>query len=112
MVFHDFTDKRGRWDTAYRCIYTKPIKDRDGQVILVEFDRPESLIYSNLGMDNMISKKLMEVRNISVIEPEAIIEVYHNQSKGLSWVDPVLPGFLGTEFLAPSRKFLKQTGGV
>ncbi len=32
-------------------------------------------------MDNMISKKLMEVRNISVIEPEAIIEAYHNRAR-------------------------------
>jgi hypothetical protein len=78
--FHDFTDKRRSWDNSYRCIYTKPINEEDGQIIL-EFDRPESLIYSNLGMDNKISKKLMESGNISNIEPEAIIEAYHNRAR-------------------------------
>ena len=102
---HDFTDQRRSWDNLYRCMYTKPINEEDGQIIL-EFDIPESLIHSNLGMDNKISKKLMESGNISNIEPEAIIEVYHNRARD-ELVNRSFKDF-GTERL-PFRRFVANS---
>ena len=78
--FLDFTDSRGSWDTTYRCIYTKSISDKSGQILL-EFDRPESILYTNLGMDNDVSRKLTEINNISSIEPEVIIATYHSRAR-------------------------------
>jgi len=99
--FHDFVDSRKSWISSYRCIYTKPISDECGQIIL-DFERPESLIYTNLNMDNEVSRKLMKVRNIKTIEPESIIEAYHNRARD-ELVNRAFKDF-GTEKL-PFKRF-------
>lgn len=99
--FLDFTDSRRSWDTIYRCIYTKPISDKAGQILL-EFDRPESILYTNLGMDNDVSLKLMETNNISRIEPEVIIASYHSRARD-ELVNRAFKDF-GTEQL-PFKRF-------
>ncbi|MBI9102519.1 MAG: IS1380 family transposase [Spirochaetales bacterium] len=76
--FLDFTDSRKTWNTNWRCIYTKPISDSCGQVLL-DFDRPESVIYTNLGMANEITSKILALKNWSVIEPEIMISTYHGR---------------------------------
>ena len=99
--FLDFTDSRGSWDTTYRCIYTKPISDKAGQIFL-EFDRPESILYTNLDMDNSVSRKLMEINNLSSIEPEVIIATYHSRARD-ELVNRAFKDF-GTEQL-PLKRF-------
>jgi hypothetical protein len=99
--FLDFTDSRGSWDTTYRCIYTKPISDKAGQILL-EFDRPESILYTNLGMENEVSRKLMEINDISSIEPEVIIATYHSRARD-ELVNRAFKDF-GTEQL-PLKRF-------
>ncbi len=99
--FHDFKDRRKSWATSYRCIYTKPINDECGQIIL-DFERPESLIYTNLTMDNKVSRDLMKVRNIETIEPESIIKAYHDRARD-ELVNRAFKDF-GTERL-PFKRF-------
>jgi len=99
--FPDFTDSRGSWDTTYRCIYTKPISDKSGQILL-EFDRPESILYTNLGMDNEVSRKLTEINDISSVEPEVIIAAYHSRARD-ELVNRAFKDF-GTEQL-PLKRF-------
>ena len=71
----EFKDKRKSWDTFWRLIYTKPIADDTGQIFL-EFERPETIIYTNLGMKNKITEKPLEVKKVSdseaTISPQAI----------------------------------------
>lgn len=76
----DFTDCRKSWDISWRCVYTKPISDACGQVLL-DFERPESVIYTNLGMDNAISRKIMALHSATSIDPEAILSAYHNRAR-------------------------------
>ena len=78
--FLDFSDNRKTWISSWRCLYTKPISDSCGQVLL-DFERPESVIYTNLGMSNEITHKILSSRNWSSIEPETIISTYHNRAR-------------------------------
>ena len=63
-------------------IYTKPISDDDGQILL-EFARPETIIYTNIGMDNFITKAILEVKETkeTTISPQAIITLYHQRGR-------------------------------
>ncbi len=99
--FLDFTDSRGSWNTIYRCIYTKPISDKAGQILL-EFDRPESILYTNLAMENEVSRKLIKINNISRREPEVIIATYHSRVRD-ELVNRAFKDF-GTEQL-PFKRF-------
>lgn len=76
--FLDFTDSRKSWETSWRCIYTKPISDSCGQVLL-DFERPESVLYTNLGIENELTSKLLALKNWPAIEPETIISAYHSR---------------------------------
>ena len=76
----DFMDSRGSWDSSYRCIYTKPISNKSGQILL-EFDRSESVLYTNIGMENEVSQRLMKIDGISCVESQTIIATYHNRAK-------------------------------
>ena len=78
----EFMDKRKSWDSSWRTIYTKPISDDEGQVLL-EFARPETIIYTNLGMDNTITKAIFKVKKEpeTQISPQAIITLYHHRGR-------------------------------
>ena len=81
-LYCEFMDKRKSWDTAWRTIYTKPISDEEGQILL-EFARPETIIYTNIGMDNSVTKSILEVKgtNDTKISPQAIITLYHQRGR-------------------------------
>ena len=97
----DFEDQRKSWNTAWRCIYSKPITDDCGQVLL-DFERPESLIYTNLGMDNTVTKSILSLYDASCIDPEAILTAYHNRARD-ELVNRAFKDF-GTERL-PFKRF-------
>jgi len=65
-----------------RVIYTKPIADDCGQVFL-ELARPETLIYTNLGLNNEITESILALKDSSAthISPQAIITVYHQRGR-------------------------------
>ena len=81
-LFCEFEDKRKSWDTAWRTIYTKPITDAVGQILL-EFARPETIIYTNIGMNNLITRAILEVKKTEekTINPQAIITLYHQRGR-------------------------------
>jgi len=80
--YTEFMDKRKSWDTEWRAIYSKPISDDNGQVLL-EFARPETIIYTNIGMNNEITKKILSIKNTTetIINPQAIISLYHERGR-------------------------------
>ena len=53
--FTEFGGRRKCWGKFYRVIYTKPIAD-DCKQVLFDFARPETIIYTNLGLDNEITR--------------------------------------------------------
>jgi len=76
--YTEFGDRRNSWDMFMRVIYTKPIADYAGQVLL-EFERPETLIYTNPGLNNGITKSILALKNEDKthISSQAIITAYH-----------------------------------
>jgi len=80
--FTEFGDRRNSWDRFLRVIYTKPIAEDSGQVLL-EFARPETLIYTNLGLNNEITESILGVKDLSAthISPQAIITAYHQRGR-------------------------------
>lgn len=80
--YTEFMDKRKSWDTEWRTIYSKPISDDNGQILL-EFARPETIIYTNIGMDNEITRKILSIKDTTetIINPQAIITLYHERGR-------------------------------
>jgi len=82
-VFTEFGGRRKCWDQFYRIIYTKPIAEDCGQ-ILFEFARPETIIYTNLGLDNEITNSILSVHEgeqPTHIGPQAIITTFHHRGR-------------------------------
>ena len=81
-IYCEFMDKRKSWDKSWRMIYTKPVSDDEGQILL-EFTRPETIIYTNIGMDNSITKAILDVKETKEtrISPQAIITLFHQRGR-------------------------------
>jgi len=73
----EFGDRRGIWKRFRRCIFCRPVYE-DRQMLL-KFARPDTMIYSNLGMGAMIDDQLRKVGMQKLFAPEAMIEVYHGR---------------------------------
>ncbi len=106
--YGEFGNRRKSWDSFYRVIYAKPIHDEWGQV-LFEYARPETVIYTNVGMDNEITKNILAVKESKVkkISAEAIITAYHERGKD-ELVNRALKDF-GTEQM-PFHRFASNAG--
>ena len=81
-VYTEFGGRRKCWDKFYRLIYTKPIADDCGQ-ILFDFARPETIIYTNLGLDNEITRSILALHEEKPthISAQAIITTYHQRGR-------------------------------
>ena len=81
-VFTEFGGRRKCWNKFYRVIYTKPVTEENGQ-ILFEFARPETVIYTNLGLDNEITRSILKGAGgqFTHISPQAIITAYHQRGR-------------------------------
>ena len=101
--YTEFGNRCKSWNRIYRAVYAKPISDEAGQILL-EFDRPETVMYTNLGMNNAVTKRILEVRGKETgnISAEAIISSYHERGRD-ELVNRGLKDF-GTEQL-PFLKF-------
>ena len=103
-IYCEFANIRKSWTRFWRTIYAKPITGDDGQFIL-EFERPETIIYTNLGMDNEITRVILELKkNIDAeISPQALINTYHLRARD-KLVNRAFKDF-GTEHL-PFKSFI------
>jgi hypothetical protein len=101
--YTDFGNKRKNWKRFWRAIYAKPLTEDDGQVLL-EYARPEVIIYTNIGMDNDITRSILDRHELlyTEISPEAIINAYHYRARD-ELVNRALKDF-GTEHL-PFKRF-------
>ena len=81
-VFTEFGGRRKCWDRFYRIIYSKPIAD-DCDQFLFDFERPETIIYTNLGLDNEITRSILAHydEQATHISPQAIITTYHQRGR-------------------------------
>lgn len=99
----EFADKRKTWKQFWRTVFAKPITEDDGQILL-EYDRPENIIYTNLGMNNEITSSILTLRSEgeTEISPQAIIDSYHFRAKD-ELVNRAFKDF-GTEHI-PFKRF-------
>jgi hypothetical protein len=103
-IYTEFEDSRKSWSTSWSTIYTKPISDDDGQIVF-EYARPETVIYTNIGMNNTVTAsilKLHQEEEVGEISPQAIINDYHMRARD-ELVNRALKDF-GTEYL-PFKRF-------
>ncbi|MFV1963134.1 MAG: IS1380 family transposase [Acidimicrobiia bacterium] len=73
----EFGDRRGSWDRFRRVIFCRPTYE-DRQMLL-EFARPDTVIYTNLGMGGPLDDALRAAGAGSLLEPAGVIECYHGR---------------------------------
>jgi hypothetical protein len=75
--FVEFGDRRGSWNMFRRAIFCRPLcEDRQ---YLLEFSRPDTVLYTNLGRGELIDERLAACGMLDLVKPEAIIETYHGR---------------------------------
>jgi hypothetical protein len=75
--FVELGDQRGTWDRFRRAFFLRPCYEDRQQ--LLAFARPETVIYTNLGMGQTIDKTLTEAGRSDLLHPQGIIETYHGR---------------------------------
>jgi hypothetical protein len=102
--FVEFGDRRGTWSMFRRAIFCRP-RYEDEQRLLA-FARPDTILYTNLGMGRKIDQALKEAGEERMLSTEEIIAAYH-QRGGDELVHRALKEF-GTETL-PFKHFAPNT---
>ncbi|MFQ5587112.1 MAG: IS1380 family transposase, partial [Thermodesulfobacteriota bacterium] len=75
--FVEFGDRRGTWSMFRRAIFCRP-RYEDEQRLLA-FARPDTLLYTNLGMGQEIDQALREAGEERMLRTEEIIGGYHQR---------------------------------
>jgi hypothetical protein len=96
----EFGDRRASWDRYRRALYLKP-RYEDEQV-LMEFARPEIVVYTNIGMGETIDEQLKQAGHEELLSARNLIEVHHGRGSD----EPVFRAFkeFGDERL-PFKRF-------
>lgn len=74
--FVEFGNKLKSWTKYRRCIFTKQNCDESGQYVL-DFDKPDNVIYTNIGNCKEADDKLLKADGKSYFEPSEIIKLSH-----------------------------------
>lgn len=75
----EFGDRRGSWSRFRRAIFCRPVYEDNQQ--LFEFARPDTLLYTNLGMGQPIDKQLQDAGLDDWVGTEQLIECYHDRGR-------------------------------
>jgi hypothetical protein len=70
-------DRRGTWKTFRRAFLCRPVAE--GRQRLLDYVRPLSIFYTNLGMGQAIDQRLAAVGQQHYLEAEGIIAGYHSR---------------------------------
>ena len=74
----EFGSKLSSWKQFRRCIFTKLHMDQKGQYIL-DIEKPDSIIYTNIGMCQEADDKLLAAGGQKYFETENIIALSHQR---------------------------------
>jgi hypothetical protein len=74
----EFGYRADSWKRLHRTFYTQPLFDDKGQGIL-EFDRPENVIVTNLGMRPELLTSLNSEHQASLVTPENVLRSHHQR---------------------------------
>ena len=76
-TYLEFGDRRRSWERFRRVVFCRPTyEDRQ---ILLEFARPDTLIYTNIGMGLPIDQALREAGSGYLLDASGVIECYHGR---------------------------------
>ena len=98
--YFEFGDRRGDWKKGRRAFFTRPLTE-DGQWLL-EFARPDTVIYTNLGMGDKIDTLLETAGLEEWTDAKHVIRLHHGRGAD-ELVHRALKEF-GTETL-PFKRF-------
>lgn len=98
--FLEFGSRREKWKKFRRSIFCRPL-DKGGQMLL-EFARPVSVLYTNMGMGYNIDQQLREAGYGHLLDTQSIIGQAHGRG-GDELVHRALKDF-GSEVL-PFKRF-------
>jgi hypothetical protein len=74
----EFGDRRGSWEKFRRALYCRLSVDGTGQRRF-EFARPDSVIYTNLGMGGPVDRGLRAAGEAARLKAENIVAEYHHR---------------------------------
>lgn len=77
--FVEFGDKRKHWRRYRRVIYLRPEGEGEGEQQLLEFARPDTLVYTNIGRGEVIDAQLQAAGHDELMKAEKLIEVHHHR---------------------------------
>ena len=72
-------DRRGSWGRSRRVLYTRPEYEEDQR--LMEFARPDTVLYTNLGSGRKIDARLRAAGQEQWLQPERILECHHGRGR-------------------------------
>jgi hypothetical protein len=75
----EFGDRRGNWSSFRRVFYCRPVYEGNQQ--LLHFARPETVLYTNLGMGAEIDKQLEDAGLGHWLKAAGIIECAHGRGR-------------------------------
>jgi len=70
-------DRRGTWKTFRRAVLCRPVTENRQR--LLDYVRPRSVFYTNLGMGQAIDQRLTAVGQKHYLEAEGLIAGYHSR---------------------------------
>lgn len=76
-VYLEFADRRGSWTKFRRTIFCRPFYDDEQRWL--EFARPDSILYTNLGCGQPMDQQLEQVGQQKWLTAEGIMESYHQR---------------------------------
>jgi hypothetical protein len=80
-----FGDRRGAWSRFRRLLFLRRIRGEDGQSYLPGM-RPETVLYTNLGMGWEVDRMLREAGRGQWLCPRQIVRLYHGRGADeLTW---------------------------
>jgi hypothetical protein len=77
--YFEFGDKPASWSKYRRAIFCRPTYEN--RQMLFEFARPDTLMYTNLGMGQAIDAQLKKAGREDFLTAESCISVYHGRGR-------------------------------
>lgn len=73
----EFTDRRGNWTKSRRAIFCRP--QQEGAQLLLEFARPDTVLYTNLGVGEAIDTQLNRAGETEMMTAPGVIALSHGR---------------------------------
>ncbi|MCX6692367.1 MAG: IS1380 family transposase [Methanoregula sp.] len=73
----EFSDRRGSWKKSRRAIFCRP--RQEGAQLLLEFARPDTILYTNLGVGEAIDEQLTRAGQTGKMTAEGVIALAHGR---------------------------------